>query len=54
MSPTDHTKEQRLKNDKYDMALEVSQATERGGYLMSVYSIVHGAEEIWKFRSQQV
>eukprot|EP00752_Nemacystus_decipiens_P005915 g5346.t1 len=23
-SPTDHTKEQRLKNDKYDMALEVS------------------------------
>lgn len=25
VSPTDHTKEQRLKNDKYDMALEVRQ-----------------------------
>lgn len=29
VSPTDHAKEQRLKNDKYDMALEVSRATEK-------------------------
>ena len=27
VSPTDHTKERRLKNDKYDMALEVSRVT---------------------------